>query len=123
LFSCRLNLRFVIIVDATERSTRLQIGENTGSRFCFALFQEANDIRFVIFNASSLLVLLKFGKSGVGLPDAHRSVMCFSEAVDHSSRDYENCWLVGDCRRERIYLETVFDLLSPEDGVGEFACG
>lgn len=77
----------------------------------------------MILHAASPFVFLKFGEGRVGLSDADSGVMPSAKTIDDSSRNYEDCRLIGNCRRKRIDLETVLDLLSPKDRIGEFPRG
>ncbi len=59
-------------------------------------------------------MLLEFLECGFSFADAYRELMSASAMIDDASCEDKDSWLVGDVCGERINLEGVICVLSPE---------
>ena len=77
-------------------------------------FQQANDIRGILFYTRGSLMRLEFFERRFSFADADRELMAMSAMIDDASGDYENSGLVGDDGGDRINLEEMIRVLSSE---------
>jgi hypothetical protein len=98
---------FINISNADERTVREEIFDHGSPNLRIFLFQQANDIRRILFHARRSLVLLEFLECRFGFADANRQLMTSSALVEDTPGNYKNCGLVGDSSEKRINFEEV----------------
>jgi hypothetical protein len=106
------NFWFVNISNAGERPIREEIFDHRSPHLRIFFFQQANDVRRILFRAAGSPVSLEFFSSGFSFADADRELMTASAMIDDPSRDHKNRGLVRYVFGERINLKNVIRALT-----------